>query len=61
MKHLIKIITLSLLVAISFSACKTTNVYVIKKHPHGMPPGQAKKISGDKSAKKHAPGQKKKH
>lgn len=31
------------------------------RHPHGhMPPGKAKKIYGDKSAKRHAPGQKKK-
>lgn len=30
-------------------------------HPHGhLPPGKAKKIYGDKSAKRHAPGQKKK-
>jgi len=26
-----------------------------------MPPGQAKKISGKKSARDHAPGQRKKH
>lgn len=31
------------------------------RHPHGhLPPGKAKKIYGDKSAKRHAPGQKKK-
>ncbi|WP_341842421.1 hypothetical protein [Chitinophaga caseinilytica] len=30
-------------------------------HPHGMPPGQAKKVYGTKSAKPFAPGQQKKH
>lgn len=41
---------------ISLSACYTHG------HRHGgkLPPGQAKKIYGDKSAKRHAPGQKKK-
>jgi hypothetical protein len=29
-------------------------------HPHGMPPGQAKKVTGSKSAKPYAPGQQKK-
>lgn len=31
-----------------------------KAHPHGMPPGQAKKITGSKSAAPYAPGQMKK-
>ena len=30
-------------------------------NPTNLPPGQAKKIYGDKSAKKYAPGQRKKH
>ncbi|MBW8683364.1 hypothetical protein [Chitinophaga rhizophila] len=30
-------------------------------HPHGLPPGQAKKLTGSKSAKPFAPGQQKKH
>ncbi|QHS59991.1 hypothetical protein [Chitinophaga agri] len=32
-----------------------------KGHPHGMPPGQAKKLTGSKSAKPFAPGQQKKY
>ena len=39
----------------TFSAC-TRNVYVVKR----LPPGQAKKITGSKSAKPYAPGQVKK-
>lgn len=31
-----------------------------KGNPHGLPPGQAKKITGSKSAKPYAPGQQKK-
>ena len=30
-------------------------------HKGGLPPGQAKKVTGSKSAKPYAPGQKKKH
>ncbi|SFO53914.1 hypothetical protein SAMN05428949_5647 [Chitinophaga sp. YR627] len=30
-------------------------------NPHGLPPGQAKKITGSKSAKPYAPGQQKKY
>jgi hypothetical protein len=30
-----------------------------KTHPHGMPPGQAKKVYGTQSAKPFAPGQQK--
>ena len=38
-----------------FSSCYTS------RHPHGhLPPGQAKKIYGGKSAKRYAPGQQKK-
>lgn len=32
-----------------------------RQSTHRLPPGQAKKINGDKSAKKYAPGQQKKH
>ncbi|SEG24194.1 hypothetical protein SAMN05421877_10625 [Sphingobacterium lactis] len=39
--------------AFSVTACYTS-------HPHGMPPGQAKKRYGGKSAKHYAPGQQKK-
>jgi hypothetical protein len=50
----------SLFLLISVSSCKTYKVVVVKSHPHGMPPGQAKKITGSKSAKPYAPGQVKK-
>jgi len=55
----ISTIVLFLLVTITFTSCvhvhhpRTTTV-VVKKKP--LPPGQAKKIYGDKSARKHAPG-----
>ena len=42
------------MVLLSLSSCYTHS------HPHGMPPGQAKKIYGGKSAKRYAPGQQKK-
>ena len=34
---------------------------VYDPNPNNLPPGQAKKIYGDKSAKRYAPGQRKKH
>jgi len=47
-----------------FISCKTT---VSARHPKSatiasqpLPPGQAKKLTGEKSAKKYAPGQQKK-
>ena len=43
------------LIGVSLLSC-TRNVYVYKK----VPPGQAKKASGHKSAKPYAPGQVKK-
>ena len=43
------------MIVLSLSSCYT------HRHPHGhVPPGKAKKIYGSKSAKRHAPGQKKK-
>lgn len=43
------------LFTLSLSSC------YVNRHPHGhIPPGQAKKIRGDKSAKRYAPGQQKK-
>lgn len=45
------------IITLSVSSCYTNSRY-----PHGhLPPGKAKKVYGDKSAKRHAPGQKKKH
>jgi hypothetical protein len=61
MNKYLKALLFSLIIVIGISACKTHKVVVVKRHPHGMPPGQAKKIAGDRSAKKYAPGQKKKH
>lgn len=47
--------TLIIISFLALSSCYT------QRHPHGhLPPGKAKKIYGDKSAKRHAPGQKKK-
>lgn len=53
-----------LLLSVS-SSCHTTRVHASSKKIHTnakgeMPPGQKKKITGEKSAKKYAPGQKKK-
>ncbi len=50
-----KLIWAALFAAYMMAACTH------KAHPHGMPPGQAKKISGSKSAKPFAPGQQKKN
>ncbi|PRD54723.1 hypothetical protein [Sphingobacterium gobiense] len=47
--------TLVLTFLLALSSCYS------HRHPHrNLPPGKAKKIYGDKSAKRHAPGQKKK-
>jgi len=43
--------------AIIYSGCVTTHP---GGNPHGLPPGQQKKIYGTKSAKPFAPGQQKK-
>lgn len=54
-KYLIVIFIISM--GIGLSSC-ATSVYA-KSKPHKektLPPGQAKKIAGDKSAKRYAPG-----
>ena len=51
-----KFFVLAFILALSFSSC-TRHVYVVKK----VPPGHAKKITGQKSAKSFAPGRVKKH
>ena len=51
-----KLLFLAIILGFSFSSC-TRNIYVIKR----LPPGHAKKITGSKSAKPYAPGQRKKH
>ena len=39
----------------------TTNTYSVQSNSGNLPPGQAKKIYGDQSAKAYAPGQRKKY
>jgi hypothetical protein len=53
-----KIVILSsvLFAAVVFSSCTYHHT-----HTGGLPPGQAKKVTGSKSAKPYAPGQQKKH
>ncbi|WP_291098422.1 MULTISPECIES: hypothetical protein [unclassified Flavobacterium] len=46
-------IILAILFAFSTSNC---HVYMGTHKSKSLPPGQAKKINGDKSAKKYAPG-----
>lgn len=50
-----KIILLALLSGFAFSACKSVHT---SAHSD-LPPGQAKKVTGEQSAKNHAPGQQK--
>jgi len=54
--------TALLFTAIAMTACRTTKVYrkPVIVHSSSLPPGQAKKITGEKSAKRYAPGQQKK-
>ncbi len=55
MKRIIGLIMVVML-ALTAASC-----YSHRHHPHGMPPGQAKKIYGKKSARQFAPGQQKKY
>ena len=48
---------LAVIITLSVSSCFTNSRYSDGR----MPPGKAKKVYGNKSAKKHAPGQKKKN
>jgi len=48
------------LILIAIMAFSVASCYSHRHHPHGMPPGQAKKRYGGKSAKHYAPGQQKK-
>jgi len=48
------------LILVAFLAFSVSSCYTHRNHPHGMPPGQAKKKYGGKSAKRYAPGQQKK-
>ncbi|MCU0384900.1 MAG: hypothetical protein MUE38_02665 [Flavihumibacter sp.] len=63
-------IGLLVLIALLFTLASCTRRVVVVNHPphprgkhhkvHRLPPGQAKKIYGTKSARPHAPGQRKK-
>jgi hypothetical protein len=44
-----------------FSSCLIRHpITVVRPAPGNLPPGQAKKLTGEKSAKAYAPGQRKK-
>jgi hypothetical protein len=58
-----KVLLFTIILGFACASC-TRRVYVIKKvpvHAKKIPPGQAKKMTGSKSAKPYAPGQQKKH
>jgi hypothetical protein len=59
MNYLVFVLTIIVMMS---SSCHR-KVVVVKGRPatHRLPPGQAKKITGAKSAKAYAPGQQKKH
>ena len=52
------LVTLAIMAILFFGSCAT---YHTAGRSGKVPPGQAKKISGRKSAREHAPGQRKKH
>jgi hypothetical protein len=54
------IIMVILFVMLSVLSC-STHTHTHSSGPGKIPPGQAKKMSGSKSAKTYAPGQQKKH
>jgi len=56
----ILVLGLSVVVAISMSACYSTHHSHHGRGPKKMPPGQAKKYYGEQSARDFAPGQQKK-
>lgn len=59
-KSFLIILAMMFVLAGSTTACSTHKKIVVT--PNGkIPPGQAKKITGEKSAKNHAPGQRKKN
>lgn len=56
------IVMVILFVIISAISCSThTHTYTPAPSGKKIPPGQAKKMNGNKSAKAYAPGQQKKH
>lgn len=55
----VKLSIVIMLVAMSFCFASCATHVRVKSKPHKVktiPPGQAKKITGEKSAKRHAPG-----
>ncbi|HEX2629315.1 MAG TPA: hypothetical protein VHM26_09890 [Chitinophagaceae bacterium] len=54
MRTILSSLLLSATILIVVSSCTH------RGNPHGLPPGQAKKVTGSKSAKAYAPGQQKK-
>jgi hypothetical protein len=59
MNYLVFVLAMIVMVG---SSCHR-RVVVVKNNPasHRLPPGQAKKMTGSKSARAYAPGQQKKH
>jgi len=58
MRKIISFVLLGLFFTVG--ACTTVRVHNREQKQKNMPPGQAKKMTGEKSAKRHAPGQRKK-
>jgi hypothetical protein len=59
----LRIIVAALFIQLGISSCTSNRKVVVVKQPtkvKALPPGQAKKITGSKSAKPYAPGQQKK-
>ncbi|HVI44555.1 MAG TPA: hypothetical protein VM802_06785 [Chitinophaga sp.] len=56
-----KLLLLLALTSFMVGSCVTSYPVYEGGNPHGLPPGQAKKIYGTKSAKPFAPGQQKKY
>ncbi|OQP61358.1 hypothetical protein A3860_06515 [Niastella vici] len=61
MNYLVFVLTLLLLAG---SSCNHHKVVIVNNHrtaTHRLPPGQAKKLTGEKSARAYAPGQQKRN
>jgi hypothetical protein len=52
---------ITLLLTLFITSCSVHTVHHSSSNSGKIPPGQAKKMSGSKSAKAYAPGQQKKH
>ncbi|GAO43206.1 hypothetical protein [Flavihumibacter petaseus] len=61
MKNLrVSLLVISFVIGIAGTSCVHVHHTDHVHHKKGLPPGQAKKVNGDKSAKAYAPGQQKK-